>query len=285
MPKKIDRQFLITMIILVIIGFFIFTINNVQASIIDELKNRISDRNLKIQELEREIKQYQKDLDILGGEKQTLTNELKTLDISRQKIATDIKLTQNKIDSANLQIEELSFDIEEKKEKLDKNKKAAAKTLRAINEAESNSLVEIILSNDNLSGFLDKIETLRQFQITMGDDIKRLAGLKEELEGKKNRTEEKQKELANFKNDLSDQKYALDINRKDKNALLDITKNKESNYQKLVEEKTKAREAFERELIDLESQLKIEIDPNKIPAAGSGVLAWPLDSIKITQYF
>jgi len=63
MPKKIDRQFLITMIILVIIGFFIFTINNVQASIIDELKNRISDRNIKIQELEKEIEQYQKDLD------------------------------------------------------------------------------------------------------------------------------------------------------------------------------------------------------------------------------
>src|SRR3989338_84662 len=270
MPKKIDRQFLITMIILVIIGFFIFTINNVQASIIDELKNRISDRNIKIQELEKEIEQYQKDLDIVGKEKQTLTNEVKILEISRQKISTNIKLTQNKIDSANLQIEELSFGIGEKKEKIDKNKKATAKTLRAINEAESNSLVEIILSNDNLSGFLDKIETLRQFQITMGDDIKRLAGLKKELEGKKNRTEEKQ---------------SINIKKKDKNALRDITKNKESNYQKLVEEKTEAREAFERELIDLESQLKIEIDPNKIPATGSGVLAWPLDSIKITQYF
>ena len=285
MPKKIDRQFLITMIILVIIGFFIFTINNVHASIIDELKNRISDRNLKIQELEREIKQYQKDLDILGGEKQTLTNELKTLDISRQKIATDIKLTQNKIDSANLQIEELSFDIEEKKEKLDKNKKAAAKTLRAINEAESNSLVEIILSNDNLSGFLDKIETLRQFQITMGDDIKRLAGLKEELEGKKNRTEEKQKELANFKNDLSDQKYVLDINKKDKNALLDITKNKESNYQKLLAERKVDREQFEEDLRKLESQLQFELDPDSIPSAGKEILRWPLDKVYITQYF
>jgi len=285
MLKKIDHLFLITVIIFVIIGFFIFTANNTRASIIDELKNRISDRNIKIEELEKEIEQYQKDLDIVGKEKQTLTNEVKILEISRQKISTNIKLTQNKIDSANLQIEELSFGIGEKKEKIDKNKKATAKTLRAINEAESNSLVEIILSNDNLSELLDQIETLRQFQITIVDDIKRLAELKEGLEGKKNQTEKKQKELANFKNDLSDQKYALDINKKDKTALLDITKNKESTYQKLVEEKTAAREAFERELIDLESQLKIEIDPNKIPAAGRGILAWPLDSIKITQYF
>ena len=97
--------------------------------------------------------------------------------------------------------------------------------------------------------------------------------------------QKKEKELANYKSDLFDQKFVLDINRNDKNTLLVITKNKESNYEKLLDEKVEARKTFEKELLDLESQLQIEIDPNKIPPAGKGVLAWPLDSIKITQYF
>ena len=275
---------------LILISFFIilFTLSfqgNAQASIVDELKNRISDRNAKIQELEKEIAQYQNELEDVGEEKQTLESEVRTLDISRQKMSTDIKLTQNKIDSTNLQIQELSLGIDTKKEKIDKNIKVIADTIRTMNEVESESLIEIILSNNDLSEFLNQVDTLQQFQTKMRDDVKQLTELKEGLENKKTQTEKKKKELANFKSELSDQKYVLDINRKDKNNLLKITENKESNYQKLLNEKVEARKAFERELLDLESQLQIEIDTSKIAKAGKGVLAWPLDNIKITQHF
>ena len=283
MFKQINQFFLIIAIVLIIAGFL--TVNNVDASLVDQLKDRISDRNTKIQELEKEIAQYQDDLEEVGEEKQTLTSEVKTLDISRQKISTDIKLTQNRIDSTNYQIEELSLDIDDKEKNISKNTEVIAETIRTMNEIESDSLIEIVLSNKDLSGFLNQIETLQQFQSKMRDDVKRLTGLKEELVGTKTQTQTKKEELADFKGDLSDQKYVLDINRKDKNTLLSITKNKESNYQNLLDEKVEARKAFERELLDLESQLKIEIDTSKIAKAGKGVLSWPLDKVHITQYF
>ncbi len=287
MHKKIDRLFLITIIILIIIiaNLFAITANNVNAAIVDELRDRITDRNTKIQELEKEINQYQNDLEEVGKEKQTLTSEVKRLDISRQKISTDIKLTQNKIDSTNYQIQKLSLEIDGKKDKIGKNTEVIADTIRVMNEIESESLIEIVLSNDDISGFLNQIETIQQFQSKMRDDVKQLTMLKDDLEDKKTQTEKKKKELANYKSDLFDQKFVLDINRNDKNTLLVITKNKESNYEKLLDEKVEARKTFEKELLDLESQLQIEIDPNKIPPAGKGVLAWPLDSVKITQYF
>ena len=283
MFKQINQFFLIIAIVLIIAGFL--TVNNVDASLVDQLKDRISDRNTKIQELEKEIAQYQDELEVVGEEKQTLTSEVKTLDISRQKISTDIKLTQNRIDSTNYQIEELSLDIDDKEKNISKNTEVIAETIRTMNEIESDSLIEIVLSNKDLSGFLNQIETLQQFQSKMRDDVKRLTGLKEELVGTKTQTQTKKEELADFKGDLSDQKYVLDINRKDKNTLLSITKNKESNYQNLLDEKVEARKAFERELLDLESQLKIEIDTSKIAKAGKGVLSWPLDKVHITQYF
>lgn len=300
MFKRTYRQSLILVIFLAFAGLFVFTIvNNAQASVVDELKNRISDRNIKIQELEKEIVQFQKDLEVVGEEKQTLKNEVKRLDISRQKIGADIKLTQNKIDSTNYQIQELSLGIDSKEKSINKNTEVVAETIRAMNEVESESLIEMVLSNDNISGFLDQIETLQQFQSKMRDDIKRLTSLKEDLVDRKNQTEKKKRELANFKEDLTDQKYVLDINKKDKNIVLKMTENKESNYQKLLEEKRLQKEEFEKDLREIESQLQYELDPNKIPSAKSGVLLWPLEDARnescytkknpikncITQYF
>ena len=68
-------------------------------------------------------------------------------------------------------------------------------------------------------------------------------------------------------------------------TLLDQTKNKESNYLTLLEEKREARAEFERELLDFESQLKIAIDPTSFASPQEGILAWPLDKIRITQEF
>ena len=193
MFKQISQVFILIAIVLVIAGFL--TTNNADASLVDQLKDRISDRNTKIEELEKEIAQYQDDLEEVGEEKQTLTSEVKTLDISRQKIATDIKLTQNKIDSTGLQVQELSLGIDDKEEKISKNIEVIAETLRTMNEVESESLIEIILSNDDLSGFLNQVETLQQFQSQIRDDVKRLTGLKEDLEDEKDQTEKKEKEL------------------------------------------------------------------------------------------
>ena len=88
-----------------------------------------------------------------------------------------------------------------------------------------------------------------------------------------------------FNTQLADQKEIAEINKKQKNNLLTQTKNQEENYKKILEEKLAKKEAFEEEIMELESQLRIEIDPSSLPPANSGILKWPLDKIKITQYF
>mgnify|MGYP001561524865 FL=1 len=67
--------------------------------------------------------------------------------------------------------------------------------------------------------------------------------------------------------------------------MLKLTKNQEANYKTLLAQSEAKKEAFEQELYNFESQLRIAIDPKSIPPAGKGILAWPLDSVFITQYF
>jgi len=107
---------------------------------------------------------------------------------------------------------------------------------------------------------------------------------------------EKQEHL---RSQILDQKYLVNRNKAAKNSLLEKTQNKESNYRKLLKEKLAKKEAFERELAEMESQLRVVIDPNSIPPAGFKIFAPPLSDVSykscyggktkarncVTQYF
>jgi murein DD-endopeptidase MepM/ murein hydrolase activator NlpD len=53
----------------------------------------------------------------------------------------------------------------------------------------------------------------------------------------------------------------------------------------MLADKKALADAFANELTQFESQLKFVIDENSIPSVGKGILSWPLNVIKITQYF
>lgn len=74
-------------------------------------------------------------------------------------------------------------------------------------------------------------------------------------------------------------------NKKEKDALLVATKNKESEYQKMLAEQQKRKESFEKSIEDYEAQIKFILNPKLIPKAGSGVLSWPLKSILVTSLY
>ena len=66
--------------------------------------------------------------------------------------------------------------------------------------------------------------------------------------------------------------------------MLTTTKNKETEYKKILAERQAEKERFERELFQFESQLKFILDPNQIPKSGK-IFGTPLDDVSITQRF
>lgn len=99
--------------------------------------------------------------------------------------------------------------------------------------------------------------------------------MKAELETTKVSSEKKKAELTNYNTELSGQKVVLESTLSEKSVALSETAKKESEYQRLLNEKIEAREQFEKEILELESALRIAIDPNSIPPIGAGVLRWP----------
>ena len=251
----------------------------------EELRAQIETHNKQIELLEKEIASYQTQLNQVSTQKQTLQSTLKQLDLSRKKITASISVSQNQIDSKQLEIQELGKHIGDKESSIEGGRAGLSESIRRLNETENRSFVTVMLSSESLAELWDGASTLSQFQDTVQNQIEDLLVVKEDLETAKAASEKAQTQLVAHRNELKGQQRELDVNRKQQNALLEETKNQESNYQKLIASKVAAKAKFEKELTDYEAQLKFTLDPSSIPTTGKGVLRWPLDNVRITQNF
>ena len=250
-----------------------------------ELQQGIAERTTAIQELEKEIAKYQAELKTLDGAKKTLQNEIKSIDITRAKLAADLSVTENKIGKTNLELESLAIDIRDKEGRIDTSRAAIALGLKIINEYDEHSFLENLLSGKDLTEAWETVETIQTVQDGIKGRIETLSTAKTDLEDRQTESTRIKNDLTKLRTQLANQKSIIDYNKKQKNDLLAATKNNEANYQKILNEKTALRDAFEQELLDFESELRLLKDPSSIPDARHSILAWPLESILVTQYF
>jgi murein DD-endopeptidase MepM/ murein hydrolase activator NlpD len=251
----------------------------------DAIREKINTKNGELEQIKTQIETYQKQADTAHGETKTLQGTIKALDMDRQKTSASINLTQNRLETTNLNIDRLGLDIVDTERKITVSEDAIAEVLRSTDQAESRTIVETILSQNNLSDMLDESFQLGQFRNKISARLGELKKYKEDLLAKKAEREGEKKKLVGYKVQLVDQKAILDNTRKEQKDLLSVTKNKETNYRKLLEQNLAKKEAFEKELFEYEAQLKRELDKKFIPTIGSKILMWPLDNVRITQHF
>ena len=267
------------------IFFLLVAVTTVHASVIDDLQTNIDERSGEIEKLEQEIREYQEELEDIEREARSLSRELRRINLTGKKINADIRVTEQKIGSATSNIQKLELETENKGQRINQNANVLGELFRELNELESRTLVEIIFSNGSFSSFWSTIEQLDKFQDGVRSHLKNLKLLKADLEVKTQAIEDEKRNLLALKVRLIDQRQIIGINKQNKGRLLEETKNKESNYEKLLKERLEQRDALQREIAEFEARLRVEIDPDSLPEVGTGVLAWPLNNITLTQYF
>lgn len=256
-----------------------------RAAVIDELKEKIADRNRKIADLEKEIAAYQKQIETTGKQATSLASAIRSLELERKRLLTEIRVTENKIESVSLNLQELAVDIEDKENRIEDNLDAIAETIKEINAMDAVSFVENVLTYESVSDIIHQTNTLAQIQESITERLGELRDLKSALETRKSENEAKKNQLVNLREEYSDKKAITESQKVQTDRLLTQTKNQEANYKKALEEKKRQKEEFERELFEFESELRFQIDPSSIPPSGKGVLKWPLDKIRVTQQF
>ncbi len=267
------------------VNFLTFGVNITYGQTTNDLINKIEEKNNEIKKLEEEIKQYNLEVDSASKQAVTLKNTLKTLDLTKKKITTDINLTENKINKTALTIEQLGSEINKTENSIDTNKIAIINAIKEVQSLEDINIMQILLSNKNISEIWTEIDYIQETQNVIRDRSKELVKLKSEMEVKQNSLRGQKTSLVNLKEDLNGKKLAVVYTAKEKENLLTQTKNKEETFKQLVKTTEEKKAQFEKEVYEYESQLNLLVDKSKYPAPKNGVLSWPLDNVFITQKF
>lgn len=255
------------------------------AAEIAELENEINDRNQRLQEIEQEIAAFEASLREVGGERESLEQAIRQLELERNKISAEIERTQNRIDTADLTINKLNSEIDTAAARIATLQDGLAHNIRSDYQDSQQSMVLLLLGNDTLAEFWNDLEVKESIQSNITEQVNTLHELQAQLLDKEAQTQAQRQSLVSLREQYSNQTSVLAVNRAETNELLQATKSEEATYQQLLADKRAMRQQLESEMREFESRLQFILDPTTIPTAGTQVFNWPLDSVRITQYF
>jgi murein DD-endopeptidase MepM/ murein hydrolase activator NlpD len=273
--------FITIFIILVIFAFSKYSF----AQTAEELRDQIVNTNSEIDKIDKEIKILSNQITATGKEKNTLASAIKELTLTRNKLVKEKEGIEKKIKATGLVINILSNDIEDKQTSINISKSSLSSMFKNLNQSDNTLLVERFLSLDSFTDFSREYNNILSLNQKIKDKIREISGKKEELINTKIEKEDEQQNLTILKDNLIQKEKVVLTTQKEKDALLVATKNKEIEYQKMLEAQKKKKETFEKSLEEYEAKLKFILNPKILPKEGSGVLSWPLNQILVTSQY
>jgi len=287
MSQLVQRGSIFLILTAFILGaFLMYQPNVVDANRdIERLQQEISERTERLDAIEEEIAQYEAALLEVGSERQSLEQAIRQLELERSRVQADIEATQNRIDTANLTIEQLDHEINETEARIARIKDGLADSVRADHRAHDDSLVLVMLRHSNLSELWSELDTLTFIRNNMTQQAATLQDLRTQLISQQEQAETTRDQLTELRNRYDNQNQVLSNNRAEQAQLLQATQSEEASYQAMLEERRRAREQIVAEVREFESELRFILDPTTIPQPGTTVFDWPLENIRITQLF
>lgn len=205
-----------------------------------ELRAQLADLEKQIAEGEATIKEYEK-------KGKSLQSEISRLRAQINKLNLQIKAVNYSIASLDKEIQKTEGDIGETEDKISFEKRALARALQSIYEGENQSFFEIILENPQLSDFFGDLNNLILVQENLRGALVRYIDLKDQYTEQKQNLALEREDAAALRAYQAAQRVNIQKTQAEKDNLLKVTKGKESEYKKIVEEtKVKAAEIRSR---------------------------------------
>jgi murein DD-endopeptidase MepM/ murein hydrolase activator NlpD len=250
-----------------------------------DIQKSIDAKNAEIQALQQEVNQYQNQVSEIKNQANSLQGTLKVIGNNQKQLQNNLSLTSKKTQKTELTIVQNQQEIGNLGRGISKNTQAISQNIRSLNQSDSRSVLELLASTKSVSEFIQDIDQMLDVQSSLQGHVDSMQLAKKNLERAQQSLDTRKQELQILAAQLKDQKKIVDVQANEKTQLLIETKNKESEYQKLLNDRKKQIEALTAEIFDYESKLKFTLNVKSLPKIGSGALSWPVENVTITQRF
>lgn len=225
-----------------ILGVLIYQVPTIKADVI--LENAQADKaklEAELSKLEKEIAAKQKELDSQKGKSVSISRDISVLSAQITKSKLDIK-------AKNLLIQKLGGEITAKTKtihalstKIEREQESLAQLIRKERQIDNKSIISLILSQDNISDAYGDIDAFASIKKGIQKSVDEIRGVKSVTETEKSNLEDKKNQETNTKYELESAKAKVELSEAEKKKLLEVSKGKESEYQKVLAEKAKRR--------------------------------------------
>lgn len=223
-------------ILAIFVLFFVFTTTSVYAQ--DTAQN---DQKT---ELQNKINEYQKKLDELRVQKGSLGTQIKLMDTKIYLAQLKIQETEQKIKSTQKEIELLTARIDGLDESLNKLSKTLIERVVSGYKNKSVSFFDIFFNSANASEIMNQYQYAKIARENNQKILVHVQEAKLNFEEQKTLREKKKEELNQLTVTLQEQQVSLNTQKQDKQRLLEVTKNDENTYQKLLAEAQRQLSSF-----------------------------------------
>lgn len=279
---KTKRIYVLAILVLFSLSFFVLPNTNAQTTV-EELNAQKAANQKKLDELNKQIKDYQNQIVATQAKASTLKNEVAIYDNQIASTELQIEAKETQIGDVNLQIKELQKLIEQKAKDIEENKKVLSRLIVELNEFDAEYNFKTTIGSNNLSDFLDQVQYTESFQDKIYDLVQKIKQLKAKLESQQQELKVQMATLEELKEQLEITQKSLSEQRNQKQALLNQTKGIEKNFQKLLTASKQDEINLQKEIEDLDAKIRAKLGNKSIPG-GKGVLAWPIDGILTQRY-
>ena len=194
---------------------------------------------VQLRELETQIAEYESTVQQYKKQGDTLKGEIDRLNANIAKLNLQIKAVNLSISQIDKGIRETQTDIEVTENDISLHKEAIMRLLRSINESESETIIEILLANPQLSDFFGNINDIMLVESNLRVELKKVIALRVDLIDKKETLALQRNDAETLRTYQASQRSAVASTKSEKDKLLLVTKGQESRYQVLLTETKK----------------------------------------------
>jgi len=230
MSKPLKMLFARKAVVFLLLVLFIPAIT--QGAGIDDLRQELEEQ---IRQKQTEINQYQQKISENQQKSRTLNNEIQILEDQINKVRLEISQIDLVIQESTLNIQEIDGQISELEKRIEQKKDLLAEYIRTVAYYDQETLLEMILKNEQFSDFFEQINALESTQEEIQSILVVVRELRHGLEEQKGEMEAERNEQNRLKSFQLVQKRSVESKQWVKEDLLDKTKGEEQRYQQMIQ--------------------------------------------------
>jgi peptidoglycan hydrolase CwlO-like protein len=209
-------------------------------------------------ELESELKALEAEIARQEGILSQQKNKSATITNEVAKLRAKIDTARAKIAYQNKQIQKLSGDITVKdktvrtlEENIRQQQSYIAELVRGTRELDDRNLIHMMLSRQDVSEFYIDVDSFGTLKESLKESVDDVRGVKSQTEEEKKLLESKKTEEEIAKQKLENERKNVELSKAEQDSLLNASKNKEKEYQKIIAERQVRAAKIKAELFEL----------------------------------